>query len=120
MPILKETFSGWKAPKAYARIASPFTTETIPSQHKIPTPDKANATYTAGLLFPLRDDDPQSRFREHLRHLVLEAERDPLQVDGEDLNSADEEDVERLKDLASDAPVVRLVNPSKAPAAQLR
>ena len=59
LPVLKETFSGWKAPKAYARIASPFTTETITSQHKIPTPDKANATYTSGLLFPLQDDDPQ-------------------------------------------------------------
>jgi general secretion pathway protein E len=32
------------------------------------------------------------------------------QADGEDSNSADEADVERLKDLASDAPVVRLVN----------
>jgi zinc protease len=28
------------------------------AQHKINTPDKANATYTSGLLFPLRDDDP--------------------------------------------------------------
>jgi zinc protease len=59
LPVLKETFSGWKAPKTYARIASPFTTETITSEHKIPTPDKANATYTSGLLFPLRDDDSQ-------------------------------------------------------------
>jgi general secretion pathway protein E len=32
------------------------------------------------------------------------------QGDGEDPNAADEADVERLKDLASDAPVVRLVN----------
>src|ERR1041385_7091376 len=32
------------------------------------------------------------------------------QADGEDPNAADEADVERLKDLASDAPVVRLVN----------
>ena len=28
------------------------------SQLKINTPDKANASYTAGLVFPLRDDDP--------------------------------------------------------------
>ena len=59
LPVLKETFSGWKVPKPYARIASPLTTETLPSQHKIPTPDKANATYTSGLLFPVRDDDPE-------------------------------------------------------------
>ena len=28
------------------------------SHHKINTPDKANATYTAGLVFSLRDDEP--------------------------------------------------------------
>jgi len=28
------------------------------AQHEIKTPDKANATYNAGLLMPLRDDDP--------------------------------------------------------------
>jgi zinc protease len=33
-------------------------TVLVGSQHKINTPDKANATYTAGLVFPLRDDDP--------------------------------------------------------------
>jgi zinc protease len=58
LPILKETLAGWKAAKPYARIASPLTTEAAASQHKINTPDKANATFTAGLLFPLRDDDP--------------------------------------------------------------
>lgn len=58
LPILKETFSGWTAAKAYARIESPLTTEAAGSQQKIITPDKANATFTAGLLFPLRDDDP--------------------------------------------------------------
>ncbi|MBV9570117.1 MAG: type II/IV secretion system protein [Alphaproteobacteria bacterium] len=45
----------------------------------------------------------------------LEAALDRLygsehEADGEDPNAADEADVERLKDLASDAPVVRLVN----------
>ena len=45
----------------------------------------------------------------------LEAALDRLygsehQADGDDPNAADEADVERLKDLASDAPVVRLVN----------
>jgi len=58
LPILKDTFDGWKSNKPYARIASPLTNETAGSQHKIITPDKANATFTAGLLFPLRDDDP--------------------------------------------------------------
>ncbi len=57
LPILKETLSGWKAAKPYARIASPLTAETVSSEHKINTPDKANATYTSGLQFALRDDD---------------------------------------------------------------
>jgi zinc protease len=58
LPILKETLTGWKAAKSYTRIASPITSELPGAQHKINTPDKANATYTAGLALPLRDDDP--------------------------------------------------------------
>jgi zinc protease len=56
MPILKETLAGWKAAKPYARIPMPLTTEVAGSEHKINTPDKANATYMSGLMFPLRDD----------------------------------------------------------------
>src|SRR5205814_635686 len=58
LPILKETLKGWTAAKPYARIASPVTNGAPGSQQKINTPDKANATYTAGILFPLRDDHP--------------------------------------------------------------
>jgi zinc protease len=58
LKILKDTLSGWKAAKPYVRIASPIKTLVPASQHTINTPDKANATFTAGLLFPLRDDDP--------------------------------------------------------------
>ena len=58
LPILKQTLAGWTAPRPYARIAHPLTTECNGSEHTIRTPDKANATYTAGLLFALRDDDP--------------------------------------------------------------
>src|SRR6185503_7832196 len=58
LKVLKETLAGWKAPTPYARIASPIKEEVPASQHTINTPDKANATFTAGLLFPLRDDDP--------------------------------------------------------------
>jgi len=58
LPILKGTLAGWKAAKPYARIASPIKIDVPASQHTINTPDKANATFTAGLLFPLRDDDP--------------------------------------------------------------
>jgi len=58
LPILKAALSGWTAAKPYARIAMPITSEIAGALHTINTPDKANATYTAGLLFPLRDDDP--------------------------------------------------------------
>jgi zinc protease len=58
LPILKGTLAGWKATKPYARITSPITKEVAAAQNVINTPDKANATFNAGLLFPLRDDDP--------------------------------------------------------------
>jgi zinc protease len=58
LPILKETLAGWRANKPYARIATPLTSVVAGSDHTIDTPDKANATFTAGLLFPMRDDDP--------------------------------------------------------------
>jgi zinc protease len=58
LPLLKATLRGWTAAKPYARITTPVTSKLTGSQDKINTPDKANATYTAGLVFPLRDDDP--------------------------------------------------------------
>jgi zinc protease len=59
LPILEKALSGWKAKKPYARIATPIAGNAKGGEHQIKTPDKANATYTAGLLFPLRDDDPE-------------------------------------------------------------
>ncbi|HEV8385504.1 MAG TPA: insulinase family protein, partial [Candidatus Acidoferrales bacterium] len=58
LPILNEALGGWQAAKPYTRIASPIVKEVAACQNAINTPDKANATFTAGLLFPLRDDDP--------------------------------------------------------------
>ena len=57
LPMLKNALAGWKAAKPYARIANPITTQVAGSEQKINTPDKANATYVAGLLIPIRDDD---------------------------------------------------------------
>jgi len=54
---LKETLSGWKAAKPYARIAMPIVGDQTGGRQSIDTPDKANANYEAGLIFPLRDDD---------------------------------------------------------------
>ena len=57
--VLKSALAGWKAAKPYARIANPITSEVAGASHKISTPDKANATYVAGLVFPLRDEAPE-------------------------------------------------------------
>ena len=57
LPVLKGALADWNAAKPYARIASPIVAEVPGSEQKIATPDKANATYVAGLLFPMRDDD---------------------------------------------------------------
>src|SRR5262249_26901107 len=53
--VLKKAMSGWTAAKPFARIARPVTAQPPGAQQRINTPDKANATYTAGLLFPLKD-----------------------------------------------------------------
>jgi zinc protease len=58
LPILKEALSGWTAAKRYERIVMAVPEGLSASQHKLLTPDKANATYAAGTLIALRDDDP--------------------------------------------------------------
>ena len=54
---LRAALKGWKAAKPYARIPMPLTSEIAGTSKEVKTPDKANATYSAGLNFPLRDDD---------------------------------------------------------------
>jgi len=58
LSVLKTAFTGWKAVKPCARISNPILAQVGGSEQSIITPDKANATYVAGLLFPLRDDAP--------------------------------------------------------------
>jgi zinc protease len=58
LSVLKSALAGWKAARPYARIANPIISQVAGSEQAIVTPDKANATYVAGLLFPLRDDAP--------------------------------------------------------------
>jgi zinc protease len=56
--VLQKAMSGWAAARPYARIAWPVTEQPPATQQRMNTPDKANATYTAGLVLPLKDDDP--------------------------------------------------------------
>lgn len=54
---LSETFSDWKSRTPYVRIAQDY--EPVPVKAEtVLTPDKPNATYFAGLGFPMRNDDP--------------------------------------------------------------
>jgi zinc protease len=54
--VLKE-FGGWKSPSGWTRIPGPYK-EVKKSNESIETPDKANAMFVAGLMLPVRDDDP--------------------------------------------------------------
>jgi zinc protease len=55
--LLNTLFGGWKSKMPYARIATTY--KDIAAVNKsLPTPDKANAFFVAGLNLNLRDDDP--------------------------------------------------------------
>jgi len=58
LPILEKTFGGWKASQAFARIERPYQEGLKPATEAIETPDKENAMYLAGTVFPLKDDAP--------------------------------------------------------------
>jgi len=58
LPVLNQMLEGWKASKPYARVEMPYQTTIKPHRERIETPDKANAIYVAGMIMPLRDDNP--------------------------------------------------------------
>ncbi len=55
---LLEIFSGWQQQDSYRRIVRRSDVKPKGNTQAIPTPDKASATYFAGLVFPMRDDHP--------------------------------------------------------------
>jgi zinc protease len=57
LPILKDTLAGWKAKEPYSRVVMKIPDGLKGGTHSIDTPDKANATFLAGMLLPMRDDD---------------------------------------------------------------
>ncbi len=57
-PLLEETFSDWTAAKPYDRIARTGDVKVPDVREVILTPDKPNATYFAGTVFPMNDTDP--------------------------------------------------------------
>lgn len=50
-------FGDWKNPEPFARLADSYAASDS-TLIKIETPDKANASFNAGQMIPLRDDDP--------------------------------------------------------------
>lgn len=58
MEAMSGILKGWKARQPYARIPRTGDVDVKSDLVKIATPDKANAYYFAGSVFPLRDDDP--------------------------------------------------------------
>ncbi len=58
LSVLTRTFEGWKNPQPYARVEQPFQPGLKTIRETIPTPDKANASYFAGLTLKMKDSDP--------------------------------------------------------------
>ena len=57
VPILQRALAGWVAVQPYARMANPLVGGMAGTRHVINTPDKANASYAAGVMMLIRDDD---------------------------------------------------------------
>ncbi|MFM2095138.1 MAG: Protease 3 precursor, partial [Planctomycetota bacterium] len=57
-PMLDRLFAGWKSERPFARLTRSGSVPYKPSAETIKTPDKANATYFAGMAFAMRDDHP--------------------------------------------------------------
>lgn len=55
---IKAALDGWKSKIPFERIVRTAEQPPKPETVRIQTPDKANAMYYAGLLLPLRDDNP--------------------------------------------------------------
>jgi zinc protease len=58
LKLLRDMFSGWSAQQSYARIEKKTFPGVAGGLKRIETPDKANAVYVAGLVFPMKDTDP--------------------------------------------------------------
>ncbi len=57
-PLLEDVLSDWSAAKPYARITRTGDVDVPDVREVILTPDKPNATYFAGTVFPMNDTDP--------------------------------------------------------------
>jgi zinc protease len=58
LKALNDMFKGWKSKQPYERIRRTGIVDVKAETVKLLTPDKANAFYFSGEVFPLRDDHP--------------------------------------------------------------
>jgi len=56
--LLSELFGDWKSAKPYVRLPYAYR-EHGPLDQVVETPDKENAVFRAGIIMPVRDDDPE-------------------------------------------------------------
>ncbi len=56
--VLRQAFTGWTTKEPYERIPRKVFPGISGGTQQIVTPDKANAVYIAGLVFPMKDTDP--------------------------------------------------------------
>ncbi|WP_437230024.1 insulinase family protein [Planctomicrobium sp. SH661] len=57
-PILEKTFADWKVSEPFAHIPRSGDVKIAPLHQVIETPDKENATYLGGTVFPMNDMNP--------------------------------------------------------------
>jgi zinc protease len=57
LKTIEQMLGGWKAKHSYARVGIGKPSAAVPGKQAIVTPDKANATYLAGVVLAMRDDD---------------------------------------------------------------
>lgn len=56
-PLLNQLFQGWDSALPYTRVPNPYQ-NVAALDLSLPTPDKANAVFIAGMNLAIRDDDP--------------------------------------------------------------
>lgn len=57
-PLLEKTFDNWKVSEPFAHIPRSGDVKIAPLHQVISTPDKENATYLSGTVFPMNDLNP--------------------------------------------------------------
>ena len=57
-PLLEDIFDSWTASRPYAHVEKSGDVDVSNVREQINTPDKPNATYFAGTVFPMTDSDP--------------------------------------------------------------